>query len=151
MATSNNHLNTYTTKEEAETQLGNMLKNNNPETLAELCGKKLMVQPVECYDTGDSTRTVFGFDVEVSLDILEWTPYATYEALEEGVITSDELIDDCDLVYGHAPNPEQPVYWIQRIFNRSSRVYEFYTRYERSEIIGSFGECASFLIQNINL
>jgi len=65
MAFDNNHLNTYDTAELAEQKKKAVLENNNPETVLELVGSDLKVLPVECWDSGDSTRTVFGKDIDL--------------------------------------------------------------------------------------
>ncbi len=59
MAFDNNSRNTYTDKGKAEQKLAEVIANNSKETIKELIGDRLRVTPVELYESGDSTRTVF--------------------------------------------------------------------------------------------
>jgi hypothetical protein len=80
---------------------------------------------------------------EISDDILEWAGHDINEALEDKIISDAELHDECDLVY--SINMDGMTYWIQRIFSRSKRVYEFFTLYGVVDFTGSFNECVAFL------
>lgn len=64
MAQSNNCHNTYPTREKAEDHLRMVRAHNDEEKITWLMGTDLKVFPVECYDHGDSSRTVFGDDYE---------------------------------------------------------------------------------------
>lgn len=66
LATTNQGRRHHDTREEAEQQLAAILSNNSADTLASVYGdvRKMRVDEVECYDHGDSTRTVFGIDGE---------------------------------------------------------------------------------------
>jgi hypothetical protein len=59
MVGANNYYSTYLTKEIAEQKLKDIIENNNPDTIEQLMGTDLKVLPVECYPSGDSTKTVF--------------------------------------------------------------------------------------------
>lgn len=56
----------FDTRAAAEKWLSAALQNNSSDTLKSVWGDldKVKVMPVECYDHGDATRTVFGFDGE---------------------------------------------------------------------------------------
>ena len=59
LAFSNNEYSNYITQEEADEQLKKVIENNTAERVADLIGTDLKVMPVECYDNGDATRTIF--------------------------------------------------------------------------------------------
>lgn len=59
MAFSNNIGNTHETKDIADKELTDILAANTTQQITELIGTDLRVEPVQCYDHGDSTRTVF--------------------------------------------------------------------------------------------
>jgi hypothetical protein len=86
--------------------------------------------------------------MEISSDILKWTPYATYEVVERDILRSEELHEDCDLVYVYHSKSNPITFWIQRLFDKANETYKFYTIAERFCCVGNFGKCVKWLEQN---
>lgn len=59
IAFDNNKYNTYKNEADAISKLNSIVSNYTPENIKDLIGTDLRIDTVECYDTGDSTRTVF--------------------------------------------------------------------------------------------
>lgn len=59
MALNNNGSNTHRTEAAAQAQLDSIVKHTDPETVKQTLGTELRIDPVPCYDNGDSTKTVF--------------------------------------------------------------------------------------------